>query len=287
MTGTARDPVIVESLVGPVAAPELHVMTFNIRRRIDGPGRRLADRWSTRRPLVQAILRAARPTVLGIQETLPDQAAAICDALGPAFRYVGHGRQAGGRGEANPLFFDTSRLELLEWTQTALSDSPDIAGSTSWGNVIPRALVTATFRDRDTGTRFVAMNTHLDHLSARSRRRAARDIRERVQSRRLPAIVTGDLNARAGSPAIRELFADDALVDTWPAAQQRLTPEWTTYARYRSPRADGRRIDWIAATPDIEVRRAAIDGRRIAGGWASDHLPVHAVIRMPLPGPAS
>ncbi len=274
-------------LIGPVTAPELHVMTFNVRRRLGGLALRPADRWRARRPRMRALVRAERPTLLGVQEARPDQADAIRDALGAGYRFVGRGREAGGRGEGCPLFYDTERLQLLEWDQRALSDRPDVAGSRSWGNLLPRVVVRASFLDRVTGIRFTAINTHLDPFSQRSRVRSAREIRRLVTARPLPTVITGDLNARAGSATLTELLSDGTLRDAWSAAATRMTPEWDTYAGYRAPRQRKGRIDWIAASPDVGVMRAAINADTVEGGWASDHLPVQAVIRLTGPRGAS
>ena len=266
-------------LIGPAQPPELHVMTYNVRRRVSGPLVRPADRWRARRPRLTAMLRAEQPTVLGVQEAMPDQAAAVGEALGQRYRFVGHGRDAEGRGEGCPLFFDAERLELLDGAQTALSTRPETPGSRSWGSPIPRVLVAATFRDRETDRRFLALNTHLDVFSPWARRAGARLVRERVEAQPWPAIVTGDFNARPASAPLRELRRG-GLVDAWVAADERATREWSTFTRYRHPHARGRRIDGIIVSPDVRVTRAAIDARRVDGGWPSDHLPVHAVVRL-------
>ena len=273
-------------LIGSVEPPELHVMTFNVRRRMTHP-LRAVDRWSDRRSAVRELIATERPTLLGSQETLPDQAELIRDALGPDTRFVGYGRGGSAGAESNPLYYDSGRLELLEWRQSALSDRPDERGSVSWGNLVPRAVVTAVFRDRATSAEFVAVNTHLDHLSRRSRLRSAREIRRATAGRRLPAIVMGDLNAAAGSPPVRELLAAGALTDAWAAASDRVSPEWGTFASYRDARVGARRIDWILVTPTISVVTAGINARKIGGRWPSDHLPVQAVVRMPESGGAS
>jgi len=254
-------------------------MTFNVRRRMPVTWR-TADRWRVRRDGVRALLAAERPTLLGAQEVLPDQAAFIGAALGGAYRFVGHGRRPGPRGEACPLFYDGDRLELRGWRQRALSDRPDEPGSASWGNVIPRVVVEAVFRDRSTGAEVAAFNTHLDVLSSRSRSRSAQLIRGLVARQDLPAIVTGDLNAGPGSPPLRELLGGDALVDAWTAAERRLSPEWGTFAGYRAARS-GQRIDWIGVTPGVRVSRIGIEDRRFDDVWPSDHLPVQAVVRLP------
>ena len=53
------------ALIGPVAPPELHVMTFNIRRRVPRSRQAGPDNWSTRRRLVGRLLSLEQPTLLG------------------------------------------------------------------------------------------------------------------------------------------------------------------------------------------------------------------------------
>lgn len=265
-------------LLGSGLAPDLSVMTCNVRRRMDGPFVRRADRWSVRRPRLEALLRQERPAVLGAQEVLPGQAVAIRAALGASYRFVGHGRHAGARGEGCPLFYDSDRLELLDGEQVALSDRPDVPGSISWGAVIPRIAVRATLRDRATDATFLFVNTHLDVFSARARLHGAEAIHRHIAAQSLPAVVLGDLNSGPHSPPWEAFTADDTLVDAWVAAEVRGSPEWATYGGYRAPRR-GRRIDAVLVSPGIRVPRIAINGHRFAGGWPSDHLPVQALLR--------
>jgi endonuclease/exonuclease/phosphatase family metal-dependent hydrolase len=271
---------MTDALVGRVEPPDIHVMSYNIRRRLDRPSVRPSDRWTRRRPLVEALVRAERPTLLGLQEVRPDQAVALREALGTGYRLIGRGRDTDGGGEGNPLFYDDSRLELLTWSQEALSERPDEPGSRSWGNLAPRVLVTATFRDRATAATLFVINTHFDHLSGRARRQSALVVRRRVAAENHPAIVMGDLNAGERSPAVKELLGDGVLRDSWAAASVHLTPEWGTFEDYRPPRVGEKRIDWIVVSAQLEVRSAAINPARIDGAWPSDHLPVHAVVRV-------
>ncbi|WP_426321085.1 endonuclease/exonuclease/phosphatase family protein [Microbacterium sp. E-13] len=265
-------------LIGRVAPPAVHVMTLNIRRRMNGLTWRKADGWRHRAPAVRALLREEQPTIAGMQEVLPDQADAVVAALGPRYRFVGRGHGPRATGEGCPLFYDGDRLELLDWEQTALSEYPHEAGSRTWGNPIPRIAVTARFRDRTTGLVFTAVNTHLDPFSPRSRVRSAGALKAIVGDG--PAVLTGDLNAGAGSRTLREML-DDGLRDAWTAAEERVTASVGTFVNYRAPRRDRARIDWILVTPGVIVDRAAINARRFAGVWPSDHLPVQAVLRVP------
>ena len=230
---------------------------------------------------MQELLRSEQPALLGVQEVVPEQMVTLQEALGHRYRFAGTGRGRTGGGEGCPIWWDEDRVEVLDWRQRALSDHPTVPGSVSWGNLTPRIVVTATVRERATSARALVVNTHLDHLSPRSRVRAAVAIGQLIAKQPLPAIVTGDLNARAGSPPLRALLADGTLMDAWESTSTRLTPRWGTFASYRQPRPGARQLDWILVSPEVQVLRVGIDGRQVNGGWASDHLPVHAVVRLP------
>lgn len=274
-------------LIGAAEPPSLHLMTWNIRRRMSHPAVRAHERWEVRLPVIRALLSAEQPTLLGLQEALPGQARDIRRSLGAQFRRIGHGRERGGRGEACPIIFDETRLELREYEQVALSRRPAVPGSRSWGAVFPRVCVSALFHDRCTGLPLLVINTHFDHLSALARFRSAEFVRRVVADRGLPSVVMGDLNASDRSRAVRTLLDGGDLADSWQVAAARASEEWGTLGRFRPPLRHGRRIDWIAVSPEIVVSRAAIDPRRHRGHWGSDHLPVHAEIRVAETGRAS
>lgn len=256
-------------------------MSWNIRRRVPGPLTRSVDRWERRAPRIQAVLEEQSPAILGIQEALPDQVDFLHTVLGPAYGFVGQGRGRGNTGEASPIFYHTDALELISWEQQALSETPGKPGSVSWGNIFPRALVTAIFLSKQTAKRFLVINTHLDHLSRHSRVRSAQVIRQVIRDSGLPVIVTGDFNASQNSRTRSAFTRDDLLRDTWYTATHRCTQEWGTFHNYRKPKSSGRRLDWILATTDWQVHRAGINQRQYDGGWASDHLAVHALMIPP------
>lgn len=270
----------MEPLVGEVAPPALHVMSWNIRRILPTPFTRKADRWNRRSPGMAALLSHEAPTLLGAQEALPEQVDFLLRSLGRRYRAVGRGRGADGGGEASPLLYDSTRLKLVGSDQWALSERPDQAGSRSWGNLVPRIVVTATLQDRETGRRFFAVNTHLDHLSARSRLRSVEMILRLAEASELPTVLTGDLNADARSDTLRALLTSGTLEDVWSLAADS-GERWGTFPNYRPPRREGRRLDWVLVSPGVKVLYAAHNPRRYAGGWPSDHLPVHAVLIPP------
>jgi hypothetical protein len=254
-------------LVGAVGAPHLHAMSWNIRRTMAGARRGGADFWPGRVPL-------------GVQEAMVEQADALSAILGPDFRRFGRGRRPGGNGEGCPVFYDSRRFELLSWTQSALSPTPNVPGSRGWGNLVPRIVVAGEFRCRVSGTRFTVLNTHLDHLSGRSRLRSAEMVATLALASGRPALVMGDFNDTPGSPPHVRLQRA-GLRDSWSVAAERRGDGVGTYSGYGPPASGGRRIDWMLVTPEFDVAVAAINTARFEGRAASDHEPIHAIIRLP------
>lgn len=267
------------ALIGPVEAPGLHVMTYNIRRRGPELLPRSPDLWRRRQPLLKRLLAAEQPALVGVQEALFRQARFVHQALGKHYRSIGYGREKNKGGEGCPIFYDSRRLQVIDWRQTALSDTPTVPGSTSWGNRTPRVVVEAIFLDLATGLQFQAVNTHLDHKSRTSRLRSADTLRNIVQSSPHPTIMTGDFNTDADTHPYDALTGHGLLVDTWNTTEERLTRAWGTFPNYGPPKHDRKRIDWILATPGITTVKAGINVTRYEGGWPSDHAPVQAVVR--------
>ncbi|MDQ1177597.1 endonuclease/exonuclease/phosphatase family protein [Microbacterium sp. SORGH_AS_0421] len=267
-----------------VEPPELHVMSFNIRRRFDRITWPPADRWPMRKERLRTFLSANKPHLLGTQEAMPDQARWVQGALGSDYGRIGLGRGPRRDGEGTPLFYDRERIEVEDWQQVALSDTPEVPASTGWGNTIPRIAVIAQLRDRATGSRFTFVNTHFDAFSRRARRRSATWLHELVARRKHPLLFTADVNAHVRSSELADMFADGLLVDTWSYAPARRTAEWGTFNNYAAPRIGARRIDALLATPDVGVRAVGIDPRPTGTQWPSDHLPVQAVVRIHPPG---
>jgi endonuclease/exonuclease/phosphatase family metal-dependent hydrolase len=267
------------ALIGPVEAPGLHVMTYNIRRRGPELLPRSPDLWRRRQPLLKRLLAAEQPALVGVQEALFRQARFVHQALGKHYRSIGYGREKNKGGEGCPIFYDSRRLQVIDWRQTALSDTPTVPGSTSWGNRTPRVVVEAIFLDLATGLQFQAVNTHLDHKSRTSRLRSADTLRNIVQSSPHPTIMTGDFNTDADTHPYDALTGHGLLVDTWNTTEERLTQAWGTFPNYGPPKHDRKRIDWILATPSITTVKAGINVTRYEGGWPSDHAPVQAVVR--------
>ena len=264
----------------------LRVMSFNAlfatdRTTADDPGH-----WPHRAPAIEALLAAERPHLVGLQEMQEHTFGPVEQGLGQAYRRLGTATRGGSDGLINPILYDAGRLELVAWNQFWLSDRPREIGSATWGNAGPRVAVWARFRDRETGGELVHLNTHLDHVITQAKVKGAQLIADHLRQfhlLHLPALVTGDFNSVAGdSPAYEVLVEEFGLQDTWREAAERTTPGWGTFPHFGEVEVSDFRIDWILASPGVEVLEAAINAGRPGGVFPSDHLPVQASVRLPL-----
>jgi len=249
-------------------------MTYNLRyASLQKP-----NDWPTRRPLVAKVVRDSAPDVLGTQEGLYGQLKDLASDL-PEFAWIGLGREGGSRGEFMAVFYRKSRLEPQEFDHFWLSDTPDVIGSTTWGNQNRRMVTWIRFRDRTNGREFYFLNTHFDHQIQLAREKSAALVRERIAALKpsLPVILSGDFNATAGKNAAYDtLTRDGFLTDTWLATTNRMGEGLATFNDFTGVKTNGVRIDWILKRGGLEPRRIEINPVSFNGQFPSDHCPVIA-----------
>ena len=257
------------------AADPLSVMSFNIRLPAESDG---VDYWETRKPLAVRMLREQQPDVIGLQELVKAQADYLVREL-PQYAWFGRGREADGGGEHMGVFYRKDRLKVIESGDFWLSDTPDVAGSITWGHPHPRMVTWALFEQRSDGRRFYLFNTHLPY---RDEDEAARLKGAQAIARHLatlpddvPVVLTGDFNTTPDSDAHAVLAG--TLQDAWTTAP-RVEGIDATFHGFTG-KAD-RRIDWIF------VRGAQLESitsvtTRWNNRYPSDHFPLVATLRLP------
>jgi len=250
-------------------------MTYNLRYASDTP----PNAWPQRLPVAVAMLEHLKPDVIGMQEALWRQVRDLEDAL-PAYDWIGLGRDGGSRGEFMAVFFRHDRLEPLAFDHFWLSDTPNMIGSTSWGNTNRRMVTWVLFRDRKTGRRFYFWNTHFDHQIQQAREKSAALVLKRVAQlpAEVPVVLVGDFNSDSGTnPVYGMLVNKQAFTDTWVSAEQR-GKLFGTFHGYKPPRPGGSRIDWILSRGSVRTIRTRIVTYQQDGQAPSDHFPVVADI---------
>jgi endonuclease/exonuclease/phosphatase family metal-dependent hydrolase len=259
----------------------LTAMSFNIRYGTANDGE---NRWPLRREFLIDVMREQAADVVGLQEALDFQIDEITAAL-PGYGVIGVGRDDGARkGEYTAILFRRDRFQVSDAGTFWFSDTPEVIASKSWGNRITRICTWARLVDRD-GRAFWHYNVHLDHESQPSRERSTALLRKRIDERRLPqepVIVMGDFNAGEQNPAMAAMRAGGVFLDTFRVKH----PDEKTVGTANSfdpGRVTGEKIDYIFAPAGAEVMRAEIVRTARNGRVPSDHFPVVAHIRLPVP----
>jgi endonuclease/exonuclease/phosphatase family metal-dependent hydrolase len=259
----------------PQSAPTpLVVMTFNLRYASDTP----PNAWPQRRPVMKACVEQAKPDLIGTQEGVYRQLKDIAADL-PDYAWLGTGRDGGSRGEFMAIFYRRTRFEPLEYDHFWLSDTPDVIGSSTWGNTNRRMVTWVKFRDRESGGEFYFWNTHLDHALQPAREKGAALIRSRVDLLKtaLPVILVGDFNAvAADNPAYDTLVKDGGFKDTWFLAGERRNAGISSFHNFKGPQPGGQRIDWILVRGAVAVSASEVVTFRQGDQFPSDHFPVVA-----------
>jgi len=283
-------PVLLEESMHSHFMPDiddLSVMSFNIRYGTANDG---ANHWEKRHELVYDVIRKHDCDVVGLQEALHFQIEQICQAV-PHHAIIGVGRDDGKtKGEYSAIMYRTDRLQVTDAGTFWLSDTPEVVGSTSWGNSITRICTWARFVRKTSGKAFYVFNVHLDHRSQPSREKSMVLLARRLRDRQYPdpVIVTGDFNAGENNPAIRYLRGelngntdDDRLaknpiplVDTFRLLHPEAA-EAGTFNGFKGERS-GAKIDYIFVAPGTKVLEAVIIHDNENGRYPSDHCPVMA-----------
>ena len=256
------------------SAIPLTVVTFNLRYASATP----PNAWPQRRPLMKACIEDMAPDLIGTQEGVYAQLRDLADDL-PDYAWIGTGRDGGSRGEFMAIFYRRARFEPMEFDHFWLSDTPEVIGSSTWGNTNRRMVTWVRFRDRPSGTEFSFWNTHLDHALQPAREKAAALIKDRIAALKtpLPLLLVGDFNAVAGNnPAYDTLVKDAGLQDTWDLARDRRNGQFNSFHNFRGPQPGGQRIDWILVRGRADVAASEIVTFQQNGQYPSDHFPVLA-----------
>lgn len=252
----------------------LTVVSYNLRT-----SRAFDDHpWSIRREPLATLIRELAPTVLGTQEADPDTLADLAGLLPRNYAYLAEGRRGRLSDETTGIFYDSARLTVLDVAHRWLSDTPEVPGSASWGNQLPRMITRVRFVDSVLGTTFVVINVHFDHLSEEARVRSAHWLAGQIAAIEEPVILMGDFNVGTATPAYQVLINSglrDAIREVTTGG-----PPIGTFGDYRRPDPGSAQIDWILVGPGLGVVDAEIVDRTIDGRYPSDHLPLRAALTL-------
>jgi endonuclease/exonuclease/phosphatase family metal-dependent hydrolase len=297
ISGCRREQVVEPPKAVPVredGAVELRLMSFNLR--YETPEDLGARSWRQRIPGATRMIRRLQPDCIGVQEALHGQVADFRASL-PDYEFFGVGREDGRRdGEYSGIFYRKDRFQSdpADCGTFWLSDTPEVPGSRTWGNEIPRVATWVRLIDLATGRGFYVYNTHWDHQNQPSREQASLLIASRIDARKHagePVALIGDFNSIEANPGMiyltgrrtriagEERAWANGLLDTYQALRAGETDRRTLHL-WSGSREGTLKVDHILVSRGAEIVEAEIvsDDKSVV----SDHFPVFARIRFPL-----
>ncbi len=256
-------------------AQELKIISFNIRynswNNIDGE-----NGWPNRKAAVVKMINEEKPAAIGLQEALIDQLQYLDSCL-PQYRRIGVGRDDGKLdGEFMAIYYDTARLELVNYRTRWLSETPE-EPSPGWDAACRRTVTIARFSDRLSDKEFDYFNTHLDHVGKTARAEGAQLIAETAggyETSDVPAIIGGDMNStiddnifqafyNTGFKVARDLPSVTSRVDTY-----------TGFGKDKPSLID----HFFVRNVEVELFRTLNGDYGVP--YISDHYPIEMVIRL-------
>jgi endonuclease/exonuclease/phosphatase family metal-dependent hydrolase len=251
----------------------LRIMTFNIRYNNPSDG---IYSWDQRKKMVFDLITAEDPDILGLQEVLADQLAALSHEF-PGYSFTGVGRDDGqSKGEYAPILYRKSRFTLMQGSTFWLSETPSLPGSVSWNAACTRIVTWAKLKENGTGNVLFFFNTHFDHISEEARLQSARMLMDSIRSIAADGnvVLTGDFNCTISDNALQTLSG--FLTDTRSDAAI-LSPFPTTFIGFPADTGKREVIDHIFISKNWpRVRKYGVLLNNEQGRFPSDHLPVSA-----------
>ena len=184
------------------------IISFNVRYssapEIDGD-----NRWELRRDAAVKMVAQQKPLAMGLQEACPDQIDFL-DLNLTGYKHIGVGRDDGKRaGEMMAIYYDTTRLTLLDSGTFWLSETPEKV-SLGWDAACNRTCTWGHFKMKDTDFEFLYFNTHLDHLGSLARKNSIKLIVDKMTELNpdnVPVFLSGDFNSTTDDPIFDPLKA--------------------------------------------------------------------------------
>lgn len=255
----------------------MKIMTYNMLHIDNDP----ANDWNKRKDLIHSLIVKEDPDVIGTQECLFTQIQDILNML-PDYNWVGLGRRGGSNDDYMAIFYKRDRMTLLEYDHFWLSDTPDLIGSMSFGNKLPRMVTWAKFEDKHTGNVFYHMNTHLDYICEEARIKGAKLICKKVKEFQpnILTFLTGDFNTDVKTTPFNILVKEGHFIDTWDLAREHINKTNGTKNDFIFKDGGDQRIDWILVKETVLVNSIKVITDCPEGLFPSDHFPVIADCRL-------
>lgn len=250
---------------------KLNLISSNIR--FDNP----ADgkfSWEFRKNFLVERLLDFQPDIIGTQEGREPQLRDLASML-KDFEIIAHHRQWITERMYPCLFIRKGQFKLVASGDIWLSETPHIAGSSSFQSAFPRlctwSILSHLERPND---KILVINTHLDHVLDFTRTRQVQVLISQLQKEleQFPSIIMGDFNESPDGET-RKILTNNSiqLLDPWKKFKD---SEHASYHQFNGNHHHQQRIDWLLHTPHFEAKSIELDSSHRDGLYPSDHFPL-------------
>ncbi|MBE6633068.1 MAG: hypothetical protein E7620_01855 [Ruminococcaceae bacterium] len=214
------------------------------------------------------------PDTLGIQEGSPEWMNKLTENLSGYYGIVGEGREGGSKGEHTAILYAKEKYNLIESGTKWLSNTPDKVSKPADAEYF-RIFTYALLEDKESGVRYLHLNTHLDTAGSSVRSAEVKIILQFLQEYNNVAVVmTGDMNSRITSAEMQLLMKHgfDSVTDFEELKDMTVIGQGASV------------IDWILVTPTcMTLTYYTTDNSYYNGEYASDHFAYYAEFTVKYP----
>lgn len=255
---------------------DLSLVTCNIR--FDNPADG-ANSWQHRRDLLKDTLLSHSPDVISTQEGRFNQLQDLSSLLAD-YEIIDTHRAWIGERMYPTFFLRKGRFEFMKSEDIWLSETPDVAGSKSFGSAFPRLMTWMKIQPVGSEQDLWIVNTHLDHMKEETRMGQVQVLSKEIKRFWNPAdplIIMGDFNDGPESSVRKHLEKEFPLQDTWKLFND---TEESSHHRFTGEEPKGKRIDWILVDKKMKVHSSRLDKTSRDGKFPTDHFPVVAKVSL-------
>ncbi len=281
-TDTPTDP---ETAPPPVTAErpaqDVRVVSFNLDA---------SEATATARSkLLMPLIKSFEPDSIGVQEARGSWVGILRRQL-ERDGYVRVGVDAGGNSDATAgwfatyIFYREDRYTLLDSGTFWMSKTPDVPSIYDSTVDCNRTCTWALLENKETGFRYIHMNTHLDWMNMEVNRIQVAMIREQLErfaAMGYPVFATGDYNCDEGTASYHEMLKSDIIADSKHVADKTMDlGTYPSYGKYDVTVTEP--IDYVFVTKDMmDVHEYKVIDEKPNGEYVSDHngLFVHATVK--------
>ena len=252
----------------------LKIITSNIRFANSSDG---THDWSVRLPLLVEIYENYGADILGTQEGRQGQINELAEKL-PSLKLTTSHRHWIDVRMYPCLYFNEQTILVHKSGDIWLSNTPDVAGSSSFKSAFPRLCTWAEITIKDSGLKLMVINTHLDHILSETREKQIQVLISEIKKiNKLPIIIMGDFNESPMTAINENLLHAFDLKDPWIEKNYPEEASHHAFLGEKSPKGD--RIDWILIPKNFLCSDLKLEKKSFENGiYPSDHYPLLATV---------